>query len=195
MLKLNGYSTLINGAQIINSSSLKTIWKKPLSIKSIKKIYQTGNRYKLETYAANFKKDLKIHSLDQLASESIADIYYKISSKEQGKKIEKELSLLTDISTHIIPSKAGVYLVFTDIQASKAHAITHVAKLLKIKPSKIIGVGDGYNDFPLLMACGLKIAMGNAVAELKAIADFVAPSVDEDGVATIIEKFILEENS
>ena len=52
-------------------------------------------------------------------------------------------------------------------------------------------MGDGYNDFPLLMACGLKIAMGNAVPELKAIADFIAPSVEEDGVATVIEKFIL----
>ena len=52
-------------------------------------------------------------------------------------------------------------------------------------------MGDGYNDFPLLMASGLKIAMGNAVPELKEIADFVAPTVEEDGVAVIIEKFIL----
>lgn len=34
--------------------------------------------------------------------------------------------------------------------------------------------------------------MGNAEPELKAIADFIAPSVDEDGVATVIEKFILK---
>ena len=42
------------------------------------------------------------------------------------------------------------------------------------------------------MACGLKIAMGNAVPELKAIADFIAPTVEEDGVATVIEKFVLQ---
>jgi hydroxymethylpyrimidine pyrophosphatase-like HAD family hydrolase len=55
----------------------------------------------------------------------------------------------------------------------------------------MIGVGDGYNDFPLLEACGLKVAMGNALEDLKGIADYIAPSVDEDGVANVIEKFIL----
>lgn len=79
----------------------------------------------------------------------------------------------------------------TSIEASKQHGIIKVARALDIKTDEIIGVGDGYNDFPLLMACGLKIAMGNAVPELKAIADFIAPSVEEDGVATVIEKFVL----
>ncbi|HXS15232.1 MAG TPA: HAD hydrolase family protein, partial [Candidatus Saccharimonadales bacterium] len=60
-----------------------------------------------------------------------------------------------------------------------------------ISTEEIIGIGDGHNDFPLLMACGLKVAMGNAVDDLKAIADYIAPSVDEDGVADVIEKFIL----
>ena len=56
----------------------------------------------------------------------------------------------------------------------------------------MIGIGDGYNDFPLLMACGLKIAMGNAVEDLKAIADFIVPSVEQDGVAHAINRFILK---
>lgn len=47
------------------------------------------------------------------------------------------------------------------------------------------------NDHSLLCAYRLKIAMGNAAPELKAIADFIAPSIEEDGVATVIEKFIL----
>lgn len=41
------------------------------------------------------------------------------------------------------------------------------------------------------MACGLKVAMGNAVQDLKEIADYIAPSVDEDGIADVIEKFVL----
>ena len=66
-----------------------------------------------------------------------------------------------------------------------------VANLLKIKTTEIIGVGDGYNDFPMLLACGLKVAMDNANDDLKAIADYIAPSVDDDGVADVIEKYIL----
>jgi len=64
--------------------------------------------------------------------------------------------------------------------------------MVKIKPQEIIGVGDGPNDYPLLMGSGFKVAMGNAVPELKEIADFIAPSVEEDGVATVIEKFVLQ---
>jgi HAD superfamily hydrolase (TIGR01484 family) len=75
--------------------------------------------------------------------------------------------------------------------ATKQHAILEVAKILGIKTDEIIGVGDGYNDFPLLMACGLKVAMGNAVDDLKAIADYIAPTVEEDGVADVINRFIL----
>lgn len=41
------------------------------------------------------------------------------------------------------------------------------------------------------MACGLKIAMGNAVPELKAIADEIAPPLESDGLAYILEKYFL----
>lgn len=42
------------------------------------------------------------------------------------------------------------------------------------------------------MAAGLKVAMGNAIDDLKAIADYIAPTVQEDGVVDVIEKYILE---
>ena len=65
------------------------------------------------------------------------------------------------------------------------------AELNGIETSQIIAAGDSYNDIPLLEACGLRIAMGNAVPELKALADYVAPSVDQDGLATAIDEFVL----
>ncbi|MBM3944208.1 MAG: haloacid dehalogenase, partial [SAR202 cluster bacterium] len=50
---------------------------------------------------------------------------------------------------------------------------------------------DSFNDLPLLEACGLGIAMGNGVPELKAKAHYVAPSTFDDGLATAIEEFVL----
>ncbi len=82
------------------------------------------------------------------------------------------------------------YMV-TKNTATKQHAILEVAQILGITTHEIIGVGDGYNDFPLLMACGFKVAMGNAVPDLKAVADYIAPTVGNDGVVDVIEKFIL----
>ena len=43
----------------------------------------------------------------------------------------------------------------------------------------------------MLEACGLSIAMGNAAPEVKSIADFIAPSVSDDGLAVAIEDFVL----
>lgn len=54
----------------------------------------------------------------------------------------------------------------------------------------IISDGDGYNDFSLLMACGLKIAMGNPIEDLNAVVDEVVPSVEEDGLVYILKKYL-----
>jgi hydroxymethylpyrimidine pyrophosphatase-like HAD family hydrolase len=62
-------------------------------------------------------------------------------------------------------------------------------KIMKLKPEEVVGVGDGYNDYPLLTACGVKVAMGDAPDELKEIADFIVPPQSEHGVLQVIEKY------
>lgn len=94
-------------------------------------------------------------------------------------------------SRHAEPDKYSFNI--THAKATKLHGIEKLQKILGLKREEIIGAGDGYNDFPLLMASGLKIAMGNAVEDLKEIADYIAPSVDKDGVADIIERFVTME--
>ena len=64
---------------------------------------------------------------------------------------------------------------------------------MNIKTEETIGVGDGFNDIPFIQETGFKVAMGNAVDDLKAIADYIAPTVEEDGVAHVIEKFVLNQ--
>jgi hydroxymethylpyrimidine pyrophosphatase-like HAD family hydrolase len=50
--------------------------------------------------------------------------------------------------------------------------------------------GDGMNDFTMVEAAGLGIAMANAEPEVKRVAKDMVPSNDEDGVARGIEKWI-----
>jgi hydroxymethylpyrimidine pyrophosphatase-like HAD family hydrolase len=104
-----------------------------------------------------------------------------------------KVSKISGIYVHKIPAwTSGLFwFVASSSVATKLHAVIKIADIEKIKPEEIIGVGDSYNDYPLLSACGFKIAMGNAVPELKAIADYIVPTVDDDGVAVVIEKFIL----
>ena len=58
-----------------------------------------------------------------------------------------------------------------------------------------MAIGDGPNDAPLLREAGLAIAMGNANAALKELADAVVASVDEDGFAEAVERYVLDRAS
>ena len=55
----------------------------------------------------------------------------------------------------------------------------------------VIACGDGYNDVSMIRFAGLGVAMANAYDAVKAEADYITRSNDEDGVAHVIEKFIL----
>lgn len=50
--------------------------------------------------------------------------------------------------------------------------------------------GDDTNDAEMIAECGIGVAMGNAAPEVKAVADVVAPPVEEDGVAQVLESFL-----
>ena len=80
---------------------------------------------------------------------------------------------------------------FTRRGVDKGNATLRLAGMLGLDAEHLAGVGDSYNDLPLLRVCGLGIAMGDAPPELKAMADFVAPSAQEDGLAVAIEEFLL----
>ena len=80
---------------------------------------------------------------------------------------------------------------YTRCQVDKAAAALHLAGMYQVDAGDIMAAGDSYNDIPLLQMCGLGVAMGNAPDELKAIADYVAPPVEEDGLAVAIEELAL----
>ncbi|MDA0263956.1 MAG: HAD family hydrolase [Chloroflexi bacterium] len=86
----------------------------------------------------------------------------------------------------------GLWAVdFTLAGVDKATGVARVGKTLGVDPANMVAAGDSYNDLPMLRVCGFTIAMGNAPDEVKAIADFVAPSAEEDGLAVAINDYIL----
>ena len=56
----------------------------------------------------------------------------------------------------------------------------------------MIACGDGFNDASMIQYAGLGVAMENAKEQVKEVADFITKSNEEDGVAYVIERFILE---
>ena len=66
-----------------------------------------------------------------------------------------------------------------------------VMEMKGLKPEQVMAFGDGENDTEMIEYAGFGVAMGNACAEAKAAADYVAPGNDEEGVAKTIEQFLL----
>jgi Cof subfamily protein (haloacid dehalogenase superfamily) len=84
--------------------------------------------------------------------------------------------------------------LFTEVtppNASKGKALAFLADRYGIAQAETIAVGDSDNDISMIRWAGLGVAIGNAAPEVIAAADWVAPSVFDDGLAVVIEEFVL----
>lgn len=99
----------------------------------------------------------------------------------------------TTITLEVSPiNRAYCHLTVAPYGISKGSGLRALARLLGISLCDTIAVGDNLNDLDLLDTAGLGVAMGNARPETKAHADYVTASNNEDGVAEVIERFILK---
>lgn len=73
---------------------------------------------------------------------------------------------------------------------SKASALAEVARVLGVAQADVLAVGDGDNDRAMLRWAGLGVAMGQAPPEVKADADEVTGTVEEDGLAAVLERYL-----
>ncbi len=83
------------------------------------------------------------------------------------------------------------FLEITDRRATKGQALHWLAHRLGILPEEIVAFGDSYNDLDMIKYAGLGVAMANARPEVSRAADLVTDSNDQDGVARVIEEYIL----
>jgi Cof subfamily protein (haloacid dehalogenase superfamily) len=82
------------------------------------------------------------------------------------------------------------FLEFAHPSVSKGAGLDVVAQRLGFGREETVGFGDGENDIELLDWAGYSVAVANAHDEVLRRADFVCPSVDEEGVAQVIEAFL-----
>ncbi|MBQ9135222.1 MAG: HAD hydrolase family protein, partial [Lachnospiraceae bacterium] len=75
---------------------------------------------------------------------------------------------------------------------TKEKAIEIVCDACNIGLADITAFGDDFADIGMLKLCGVGVAMGNAIDEVKEIADFVIGRNDEDGIAEYVEKEVLK---
>jgi hydroxymethylpyrimidine pyrophosphatase-like HAD family hydrolase len=95
--------------------------------------------------------------------------------------------------THVLrsPRYIGFMCEIAPFGVTKWSGIQHVSAEWGISAHEMCAVGDDVNDIPMIEAAGIGIAMGNALPEVQAAADFIAPTHDEDGLAAVVD-FLLD---
>ena len=89
-------------------------------------------------------------------------------------------------------TSARWYPDFTDITAKKAdkgQGLVAIAEAEDIAIADTMAFGDGGNDISIIRQAGIGVAMGNAGDDVKAVADYVTTSVDDDGIANALNHF------
>ena len=92
-----------------------------------------------------------------------------------------------------LTKSVATFFEATNPFVNKGAGVRYLAEeLLGIGAANVMTIGDNFNDVEMLEYAGIGVAMGNAPAEVKAIAQWVAPSVEQDGAAAAIEEFVLQ---
>jgi Cof subfamily protein (haloacid dehalogenase superfamily) len=92
---------------------------------------------------------------------------------------------------HITRSKPH-FLEVMHPEADKARALQVIANHYGISRVEVMAIGDSFNDLEMIKWAGLGVAMGNAVPIVKAAADYITKSNEEEGVAEALQRFVLD---
>jgi len=187
---------LDNGAKIYDCEKKKYIWESYLPKSEARKTLSFLTQDK-SLHVFVMDDDRRLEDLSKISKWKISKIVVLDVSPEKAEELYQALRLnptihVTKSISSAYPRKESIHV--TNLDATKQVAVLKFAEILGISTKEIIGIGDSYNDFPFLMACGLKVAMENATPDIKEIADFIAPSYENNGVAYVLEKFILQKN-
>ena len=91
-----------------------------------------------------------------------------------------------------LTTSVPTFLEAANTHVNKGNAVRYLAEeMLGLENHHVMTIGDNFNDVEMLSYAGISVAMGNAPPEVQAIANWVAPSIELDGAAIAIEKFLL----
>ena len=210
-LELNqrgGYILSYNGGNIVNAKTGEKLFSQFLPDEVIPELYAYAeeNGHALLGYAGN-----------EIITEMPDDQYVKEESRINKMKIRKVENLFEALEPH--PTKllmtgdptlmlkaeeelveklgdrmdifrsAPFFLELVPKGIDKAKSLSRLLTKINLTPADMIAFGDGYNDLSMLKLAGMGVAMENAAPEVRAEADYVTLSNEEDGVAAALEHF------
>jgi Cof subfamily protein (haloacid dehalogenase superfamily) len=209
LLDENDFVVTYNGALVQNTKADKILKMSPLSVDSYKELYAVSKELDVNIHALTESSVLtpKNNPYTHIEStinkiptieEPVDDIdgsrnIIKVMFIDDPKRLDDILPQVPDwvVEKYSILRSAPIFLEFLDKGVDKGVGVSLIAKQLGIEPKEVMAIGDAGNDIAMIEYAGLGIAMGNATDDVKSVADYITLSNEEDGVAHVIEKFIL----
>jgi HAD superfamily hydrolase (TIGR01484 family) len=183
------------GTRIIDPNTEKTLWEKSLEQGASTKILEL---FKSHSKIGTVMTSANVSDIPLSAATSVPKdlrfIYLLAIDEDAGMAISNQVNTLSYAVAHMTPSWNGGGLVdihVTHPEATKQHAIQVWQQLQGVSQAETIGLGDSGNDIPIFQASGWKVAVGNATAALKEMADYIAPSVEDNALEFVINTFLL----
>lgn len=182
-LNLSGISVMINGSQILDHRSGRIIGDYIINPNKVQQILSAIGDMNLEIFVQSDGDDNQYYPGFTPIESNI--IWTSKTTISQFKRINNRLNNLKDIKVELGHQHSdNLYDIFiTPLESGKANAFKTAISKLQVDAKNVMYIGDGINDIQVMKLCGIKVAMGNAVDELKEIADYVVSTCDNDGVA------------
>ena len=154
-------------------------------------------RPELDLYLSYHPEGAEVRLCDDLAAVVATHPATKLLFVAQPDIVGPTLDFLkTQVGDQLVTTRSHqLFGELTAMGVSKGHALAELAQQLGIAQHEVVAIGDQENDIEMVRWAGLGLAMGNAIAPLKAVAKQVIPSIDDAGVAWAIEHLILTQTT
>ncbi len=202
----SNYIIACNGGEIYDYKNKEIIYENNLKKQMIIKLYQLAEKYKVQFVINSRDKRIVFNESDSVLKE-----YLKTHSSTQCIITDEDASKIRNIKSEIekledveiinsskslvnkhVPVETSLFLDVACKGTSKGNAIKRLCAYLKIDLKDSVAIGDSYNDLPMFEIVGHRVVMGNALEDIKKVADEVTDTNDEDGVAKFLEKIYKE---
>lgn len=206
----DGYVLAYNGGQIFRWSDRQVIYENMLDLEILPYFYQCAKQggFEILSYDGDdvicenpdnryveyecFLNKMRCRKVPHFL-EAIHHVVPKcliVGEPEKLVLLEAEMSEKLRDRYGVYRSEA-FFLELVPKGIDKAQCLSVLLQHLGLSREEMIACGDGYNDLSMIKYAGLGVAMSNAKEEVKAAADYITTSNEEDGVARVVEKYCL----
>ena len=198
-----------NGGRIVDAETGKVLFETSMELEETKQVLRQLEQLPVTpilddgvqfyvTSKDGYKVDYECKNNNMVCSEvgNLADFLYFAPIKilmsvqpEELPAVQAQIAAFLPENLTVVQT-APFYLEVIPKVINKGQGIRDICKVLGIEPAEVISFGDAANDIPMLQAAGMGVAMGNAQEAVKAAADKITLSNNEDGIAAALEELL-----